>query len=99
MLRVALDLAHARQSAAGTARVARSLARALAARDDVTVLQIGDGALLARDDPRRRALALYQDLAWYPVLGRRAARGVRTPTCTTCRWPADRCGAAGRRSR
>jgi glycosyltransferase involved in cell wall biosynthesis len=74
VLRVALDLAHARQSAAGTARVARSLARALAARDDVTVVPIGDGALLARDDPRRRALALYQDLAWYPVLGRRAAR-------------------------
>ncbi len=74
MLRVALDLAHARQSAAGTARVARSLARALAARGDVTVLPIGDGMLLARDDPRRRALALYQDLAWYPVLGRRAAR-------------------------
>ena len=77
MLRVALDLAHARQSAAGTARVARSLARALAARDDVVVLPIGDGALLARDDPRRRALALYQDLAWYPVLGRRAARRAR----------------------
>ena len=77
MLRVALDLAHARQSAAGTARVARSLARALAARDDVVVVPIGDGALLARDDPRRRALALYQDLAWYPVLGRRAARRAR----------------------
>ena len=77
MLRVALDLAHARQSAAGIARVARSLARALAARDDVAVLPIGDGALLARDDPRRRALALYQDLAWYPVLGRRAARRAR----------------------
>jgi glycosyltransferase involved in cell wall biosynthesis len=74
VLRVALDLAHARQSAAGTARVARSLARALAARDDVVVVPIGDGALLARDDPRRRALALYQDLAWYPVLGRHAAR-------------------------
>lgn len=74
VLRVALDLAHARQSAAGTARVARELQRALAARGDVTVLPVGDGTLLARDDPRRRALALYQDLAWYPVLGRRAAR-------------------------
>ena len=77
MLRVALDLAHARQSAAGTTRVARSLARALAMRDDVVVVPIGDGVLLARDDPRRRALALYQDLAWYPVLGRRAARRAR----------------------
>ena len=46
-------------------------------RDDVVVLPIGDGVLLARDDPRRRALALYQDLAWYPVLGRRAARRAR----------------------
>ena len=77
VLRVALDLAHARQSAAGTARVARSLARALALRDDVVVVPIGDGKLLARDDPRRRALALYQDLAWYPALGRRAARRAR----------------------
>ena len=78
VLRVALDLAHARQSAAGTARVARSLARApRRCATTWSCVPIGDGALLARDDPRRRALALYQDLAWYPVLGRRAARRAR----------------------
>jgi glycosyltransferase involved in cell wall biosynthesis len=74
VLRVALDLAHTRQSSAGTARVARSLHRALAARDDVVVLPLGDGRPFERGDPRRRALALYQDLAWYPEVGRRAAR-------------------------
>src|SRR4051794_21324235 len=74
VLRVALDLAHTRQSSAGTARVARSLHAALGRRDDVTVVPLGDGRPLARDDPRRRALALYQDLLWYPELGRRAAR-------------------------
>jgi len=77
VLRVALDLAHTRQSAAGTARVARSLHAALARRDDVIVMALGDGRALPRDDPRRRALALYQDLLWYPDLGRRAARRAR----------------------
>ena len=77
MLRVALDLAHTRQSSAGTARVARSLQRALTARGDVVLVPLGDGRPLERGDPRRRALALYQDLAWYPELGRRAARRAR----------------------
>jgi hypothetical protein len=47
VLRVALDLAHTRQSSAGTARVARSLHAALARRGDVTVVPLGSVAVNA----------------------------------------------------
>lgn len=76
VLRVALDLAHARHAAAGTTRVARELAIALARRGDVAVVPLADGRVLDRDDPRRRALALWHDVVRYPLLGRRAARRV-----------------------
>ena len=74
MLRVALDLAHLRQTEAGTARVARSLSAALADRDDVELIAIGAGPLARRGSAGQRALALWQDLVWYPALGRRNAR-------------------------
>ena len=74
MLRVALDLAPTRLAAAGVARYARGVASALAARDDVAVEELGGGAALERGTLARRALAVRQDVAWYPLGLRRAAR-------------------------
>jgi glycosyltransferase involved in cell wall biosynthesis len=74
VLRVALDLAPTRLASAGVARYARGVSSALAARDDVTVEELGAGPVLERGTFRRRALALRQDLAWYPLGLRRAAR-------------------------
>lgn len=72
-LRVALDASHMRQSVAGIARYANSLATALRARDDIEVVELGGGELVPRDTARKRALTLRQDFLWYPFLGRRVA--------------------------
>ena len=74
MLKVALDAEHTRQSLAGIARYARSLAVELRKRSDVELHELGGGPLVARGTMRKRLVTLHQDLAWYPWLGRQRAR-------------------------
>ncbi len=76
-LRVGLDCAARRQTAAGTARVLDSLAAALRARGDVEVVELGGGALLPRGSWRQRLDAVRQDLVWFPWRARRAALASR----------------------
>jgi glycosyltransferase involved in cell wall biosynthesis len=91
-MRVALDLAHLRQGRAGVARVSLALRDALRARGDVEVVSLGDGPALPRGALRRRGLALAQDLAWYPLGTRRAARraGADVHHCPLPRAPLAR---------
>jgi glycosyltransferase involved in cell wall biosynthesis len=91
-MRVALDLAHLRQGRAGVARVSLAVRDALRARGDVEVVALGQGPALPRAALRRRALALGQDLAWYPLLTRRAARraGADVHHCPLPRAPLTR---------
>jgi glycosyltransferase involved in cell wall biosynthesis len=88
-MRVALDLAHLRQSRAGVARVSLALRDALRARGDVEVVPLGEGPALPRAALRRRALAVAQDLAWYPLGTRLAARraGADVHHCPLPRGP------------
>ena len=74
MLTVALDAEHTRQSAAGVARYARSLARELTALGEVRVIELGAGEVVQRGTLAKKLLTARQDFAWYPWLGRRAAR-------------------------
>jgi glycosyltransferase involved in cell wall biosynthesis len=89
LIRVALDMDHSRQSAAGTVRVARSLAAALRARDDVEVVEIGGGPLVPWGTLRKRLTTLHQDFWWYPYAGRRTARKLHAHVyhCPTPRAP------------
>jgi glycosyltransferase involved in cell wall biosynthesis len=73
-LRVALDLSPTRQGAGGTARGALGIRRALEARADVQLLAIGGGVASSRGTIAKKAMALYDDLLWHPLLARRAAR-------------------------
>jgi len=74
VLTVALDAEHTRQSAAGVARYARSLARELTALGEVRVIELGAGEVVQRGTLAKKLLTARQDFAWYPWLGRRAAR-------------------------
>ena len=74
MLTVALDAEHTRQSSAGIARYARSLARELTALGEVRVIELGGGDVVPRGTLAKRLLTARQDFAWYPWLARRAAR-------------------------
>ncbi|HJQ54250.1 MAG TPA: glycosyltransferase family 1 protein [Gemmatimonadaceae bacterium] len=74
MLTIGLDAAHMRQAAAGIARYADGLARALRERGDTAVIELGGGPLVARDSLRRKFLSLKQDLVWYPLAALRRAR-------------------------
>jgi glycosyltransferase involved in cell wall biosynthesis len=91
-MRVALDLAHLRQGRAGVARVSLALRDALRARGDVEVVPLGQGPALPRGALRRRGLVLAQDLAWYPLGTRRAARRARADVhhCPLPRAPLTR---------
>jgi len=71
---VALDAEHLRQAVAGIARYAQGLATALRRRDDVSVIELGGGDLVARGTLRKRVTTARQDFLWYPMMGRRAAR-------------------------
>jgi glycosyltransferase involved in cell wall biosynthesis len=92
LIRVALDMDHSRQSAAGTVRVARALSAALRRRDDVEVLELGGGPLVPRGTFRKRLTTLRQDFWWYPYAGRRSARRRRADVyhCPTPRAPLSR---------
>lgn len=70
---IAIDAEHTRQSAAGTTRYSNSLVRALRARSDLDVAEIGGGPLLKRGTLRKRMATARQDFLWYPWLGRRTA--------------------------
>ncbi|MDQ6689534.1 MAG: glycosyltransferase, partial [Gemmatimonadota bacterium] len=73
MLTVALDAEHTRQSRAGIARYARSLARELTALGEVRVIEMGAGNVVKRGTIAKKILTARQDFAWYPWLARRAA--------------------------
>jgi len=74
VLTVALDAEHTRQSAAGIARYARSLARELTALGEARVIELGAGEVVQRGTFAKKLLTARQDFAWYPWLARRAAR-------------------------
>jgi glycosyltransferase involved in cell wall biosynthesis len=74
VLTVALDAEHTRQSSAGIARYAQSLADELAALGEATVIQLGAGEVIQRGTFAKRMLTARQDFFWYPWLARRAAR-------------------------
>jgi len=71
---VALDAEHTRQSDAGVARYGRSLAAEFRKRDDVSLIELGGGVVVARGTTAKRLLTLRQDFHWYPWAGRRRAR-------------------------
>ena len=74
MLTIALDAEHTRQSSAGIARYAHSLARELIALADVRVIELGAGEVVKRGTIAKKVLTARQDFAWYPWLARRSAR-------------------------
>ena len=74
MLTVALDAEHSRQSSAGIARYARSLARELIALGEATVIELGAGEVVPRGTLAKKMLTARQDFFWYPWQARRAAR-------------------------
>jgi glycosyltransferase involved in cell wall biosynthesis len=88
---VALDMHHTRQSSAGTARVARSLADALRKRADVEIDEIGGGSLVSAG-VRQKLLTAQQDFVWYPWAGRRTASkiGADVYHCPAVRAPLTR---------
>jgi glycosyltransferase involved in cell wall biosynthesis len=65
------------------------LRRALEARDDIEVIPLGAGVPSPRGSLTKRAMALYDDLLWHPVLSRRAARRARAAVlhCAAPRAP------------
>jgi glycosyltransferase involved in cell wall biosynthesis len=73
MLTIALDAEHMRQSSAGIARYARSLAASLRKIPDLTITELGGGDIVARGTLQKKILTARQDLLWYPWLARRAA--------------------------
>jgi glycosyltransferase involved in cell wall biosynthesis len=74
MLTVALDAEHTRQSAAGIARYARSLARGLTAFGEVRVIELGAGDVVQRGTLAKKLLTARQDFIWYPWLARLSAQ-------------------------
>lgn len=89
-----MDVAHERLSEAGVTRVSRALRSALARRRDVEMLTVGDGSRARHGTLARRLLALRQDLLWYPLQGRAAARdvGAQVYHCPGLRAPLLRGG-------
>ena len=79
-MKVAFDVSPLVQTAAGTARVVRGLARALAGRSELEVLPLDFGG-------PGRASTVARDLAWYPFGIARAARSADVLHCTTMRGP------------
>jgi glycosyltransferase involved in cell wall biosynthesis len=73
MLTVALDAEHTRQSAAGIARYAHSLAAELRRLPDIKLIELGGGPVVPRGTLRKRATTIRQDFYWYPWAARRAA--------------------------
>jgi len=73
MLTIALDAEHTRQSSAGIARYARSLATSLRKIPDLTIHELGGGDVVPRGTLRKKLLTARQDLLWYPWLARRSA--------------------------
>jgi glycosyltransferase involved in cell wall biosynthesis len=76
MLTIALDAEHTRQSSAGIARYARSLATSLRTIPDLTIIELGGGSLVPRGTLWKKLLTARQDLLWYPWLARRRAAGI-----------------------
>jgi hypothetical protein len=66
MLTVALDAEHTRQSEAGIARYARSLARELTAQGLATVIELGAGEVVPRGTIAKRLLTARQTLRTSP---------------------------------
>ena len=79
-MRVGLDTAPLVQTFAGTARVVKGLAAALAGREGVEVVPLTFGGT-------GRASSVARDAVWYPVGIARAARGLDVLHCTTFRGP------------
>ena len=69
-LRIAFDATYQRQPDGGIARYARQLTTALLERGDVDVVEIGGGPSEKRGTIRRRAVTLYGDFVWHPLVGR-----------------------------
>lgn len=90
-MRVALDMHHVRQSAAGTARYARGLARALCRRGDIDLQEIGAGPLVT-PGLRQKLLTAEQDFYWYPFQGRKEAAAIDADVyhCPAVRAPITR---------
>jgi glycosyltransferase involved in cell wall biosynthesis len=88
-LTVGLDRENERQSSTGVSRYSTSLAAAMSARDDVTLISVGGGALVPRGTLRKKLLTTQQDFWWYPYAGRRrAARaGADVYHCPSARAP------------
>ena len=91
-IRVALDMSATRLAGGGVARVSVQLADALDRRDDVDVVRVGDGDLVASGGWRRRMLVARTDLYWHPIRGRRTAsvHGARVYHCLSPRAPLRR---------
>lgn len=91
-MRVAIDIAHTRQSEAGIARFTRGLIEALRESGTVSVSETGGGSLVRRGGVKKRLLTLSQDLVWYPWYGRRTARrlGADVYHCPSPRAPLTR---------
>ncbi len=92
MLTVAIDIEHGRQSNAGTVRYSRGLADALRKRGDVVVVEVGNGHYAGATGIRKKILSFNQDLIWYPLRGRAAARAANADVyhCPTPRAPLSR---------
>jgi glycosyltransferase involved in cell wall biosynthesis len=92
VIAVAIDQAHTRQSAAGTARYSRGLAAILRRQREVDVIEIGGGLLEPRTTIRKRLLTMRQDFVWYPFVGRQTAKdlGARVYHCPAGRAPLGR---------
>jgi glycosyltransferase involved in cell wall biosynthesis len=73
MSTIALDAEHTRQSSAGIARYARSLADSLRKIPDLTIIELGGGEVVPRGTLRKKLLTARQDLLWYPWFARREA--------------------------
>jgi glycosyltransferase involved in cell wall biosynthesis len=91
-MKVAIDVWHTRQTAAGTARYSRSLADAIRARGDTEVIEIGGGPTVRPESLGKKLLTLEQDLFWYPFEGRRKAmrEGADVYHCPAMRAPFSR---------
>ncbi len=74
MLTVALDAEHTRQSEAGIARYARSLARELKTQGLANVIELGSGEIVPRGTIAKKLLTARQDFLWYPWLAKRTAQ-------------------------
>jgi glycosyltransferase involved in cell wall biosynthesis len=92
LLSAAIDATHLRQSEGGIARYVRGLLSGLRARDDVRVIEVGNGPRAERGTLQKKLLTLQLDLLWYPWLGRASAIAAKADVyhCPAPRGPLTR---------